>query len=68
MRMRYKPGLLLIELLGGLTMFILCTVIITHYIIVVKNSQQQTLKRMEKISFLRNEYEKALVKNYMNNG
>lgn len=67
MNIKIKKGFLLIELLVGLTMLLFCMLIITHYISAVKNSQQQTLKRMEKISLLRNEHEKTLIKNYLNN-
>ena len=58
-----KNGFLLIELMIGLTISIFFISIITHYIIEVKMTQQQALKRMENTSLLRNQKEKISVQN-----
>ena len=62
--MSAKNGFLLIELMIGLTISIFFILIITHYIIEVKISQQQALKRMEALSLARNQYEKVVAQNY----
>ncbi len=59
--MRAKNGFLLIELMVGLTISIFFIMIITHYIIEVKTTQQLALKRAEAFSTERNEYEKSLI-------
>jgi hypothetical protein len=61
--MKPKDGFLLIELMIGLSVSILFILIITHYIIEVKITQQKALKRIELFSVARNEAEKELIKN-----
>lgn len=58
-----KKGFLLIELMIGLSVSIFFILIITHYIIEVKITQQKALKRIENFSNLRNKNEKKLAKN-----
>jgi type II secretory pathway pseudopilin PulG len=53
-----KNGFLLIELMIGLTTLIFFIVIITHYIIEVKNTQQKALVEIEALSLARNIVEK----------
>jgi Tfp pilus assembly protein PilW len=62
-----KNGFLLIELMVGLTMSIFFISIITHYIIEVKMRQQLVVKSMENISILRNQKEKTIARNNINN-
>lgn len=47
----------------GLSISIFFILIITHYIIEVKITQQKALKRIEAFSIARNEIEKKLAKN-----
>jgi len=61
-RMKYERGFLLIELMIGLLVSTLCTIIITHYIIEVKSSQQKALEKIEGFSTTRNEIEKNISK------
>lgn len=61
---KYKDGFFLIELMIGLSISIFFILIITHYIIEVKVTQQKALKRAEKFSMLRNNKEKDLAKKY----
>lgn len=65
--MRAKNGFLLIELMVGLTISIFFIMIITHYIIEVKTTQQLSLKQAETFSAERNEYEKSIMENVINN-
>lgn len=60
--MKCKKGFLLIELTMGLLLSIVCMVIITHYIIELKSTQQKTLKIFENISIERNKIEKISIK------
>ena len=53
-----KNGFLLIELMIGLTVSIFLILIISHYIIEVKNKQQEALERAEALSLARNSIEK----------
>ena len=62
-----KNGFLLIELMIGLSVSIFFILIITHYIIEVKITQQKALKRIESFSIARNEAEKELIKNNSDN-
>jgi hypothetical protein len=55
-----KNGFLLIELMIGLTISTFFILIITHYIIKVKITQQQALKRVELLSLSRNQGEKII--------
>jgi competence protein ComGC len=57
-----KNGFFLIELMIGLSISIFFILIITHYIIEVKVTQQKALKCAEKISMLRNQKERDFVK------
>jgi len=63
MAMKLKNGFLLIELMIGLSISTFFILIITHYIIEVKVTQQKALKRIEAFSIARNETEKILAKN-----
>jgi len=63
MAMKLKNGFLLIELMIGLSISTFFILIITHYIIEVKVTQQKALKRIEAFSIARNEAEKILAKN-----
>lgn len=65
--MRPKNGFLLIELMIGLSISTFFILIITHYIIEVKVTQQKALKHIEAFSLSRNEKERALAKQYGNN-
>ncbi|HSC25122.1 MAG TPA: hypothetical protein VLB80_02795 [Candidatus Babeliales bacterium] len=56
--MKLKNGFLLIELMFGLLLSTFLILLITHYIIEVKITQQKALKRIEFFSFTRNESEK----------
>ncbi|HLC06904.1 MAG TPA: hypothetical protein VJJ26_01825 [Candidatus Babeliales bacterium] len=60
--MKPKNGFLLIELIVGLSVSIFFILIITHYIIEVRSTQQKALQRIESFSTTRNEKERALVK------
>jgi len=55
-----KNGFLLIELMIGLTLSTFLILIITHYIIEVKNVQQLALARVEALSLARNTLEKFI--------
>ena len=59
-----KSGFFLIELMIGLSISTFFMLIITHYIIEVKVTQQKALKRAEQFSLMRNEKEKKLAKKY----
>ena len=61
--MKPKNGFLLIELMIGLSISTFFILIITHYIIEVKVTQQKALKRIEAFSIARNTSEKILAKN-----
>jgi hypothetical protein len=54
-------GFLLVELMIGLLVSTLCMVIITHYIIEVKSSQQKALEKIESFSTARNEIENSAI-------
>jgi Tfp pilus assembly protein PilW len=58
--MKPTNGFLLIELMIGLLMSIFFILIITHYIIEAKSTQQKALKRIESFSTARNEAERSL--------
>ena len=58
--MKPKNGFLLIELMIGLSISTFFILVITHYIIEVKVTQQKALKRMEAFSLARNEKEREL--------
>jgi Prokaryotic N-terminal methylation motif len=60
--MQSKNGFLLVELMIGLSIATFFMLIITHYIIELKCTQQKALEKMETFSTLRNETEKALAK------
>ncbi len=60
--MQSRSGFLLIELMIGLLVATFFMLIITHYIIEVKSTQQKALKKIERFSSARNEVEKALIK------
>lgn len=62
--MKHKNGFFLIELMIGLSISMFFIVILTHYIIEVKVTQQKALKRIEQFSLLRNQKEEELVKKY----
>jgi hypothetical protein len=64
--MKSKNGFLFIELMIGLSISTFFILIITHYIIEVKVTQQKALKRTEDFSLLRNEKERNLAKDYGN--
>jgi competence protein ComGC len=67
--MNTKNGFLLVELMLGLAISIFFILIITHYIIEVKVTQQQAINRIETVSLLRNQKEKIIAqKNGNNNG
>ncbi len=61
-----KDGFFLIELMIGLSISTFFILIITHYIIEVKVTQQKALNSAEKISTLRNQKERDFVKKYGN--
>jgi len=65
--MKSKSGFLLIELMIGLSLSVFFILVITHYIIEVKATQQKALKRIEGFSLMRNETEKSLAKKYKDN-
>jgi len=54
-------GFLLVEVMIGLLVSTLCMVIITHYIIEVKSSQQKALEKIESFSTGRNEVENSAI-------
>ncbi len=60
--MKPKNGFLLIELMIGLSVSTFFILLITHYIIDVKRTQQEALKRIETFSLMRNESEKVIAK------
>jgi len=60
--MKRKNGFLLIELMIGLSMATFFILIITHYIIEAKSTQQKALKRIENFTTTRNEAERVLAK------
>ena len=60
--MKPKNGFLLIELMIGLSVSTFFMLIITHYIIEVKVTQQKALKRIEAFSIARNEAERVIAK------
>ena len=62
--MKPKNGFLLIELMIGLSISTFFILIITHYIIEVKVTQQKALKRIETFSLSRNEKEREKAKQY----
>jgi len=64
--MKPKNGFLLIELMIGLSVSTFFILIITHYIIEVKVTQQKALQRVEAFSIARNEAEKAIAKKNSN--
>lgn len=59
----FKPGFLLVELTIGLLVSTVFILIITHYIIEVKTTQQKAIIKMESFSIARNDKEKAYTKN-----
>jgi hypothetical protein len=59
-----KSGFFLIELMIGLSVSTFFILLITHYIIEVKVTQQKALKCTEQFSLTRNEKEKNLAKQY----
>jgi Tfp pilus assembly protein PilW len=59
-----KSGFFLIELMIGLSVSTFFILLITHYIIEVKVTQQKALKRTEQFSLTRNEKERNLAKQY----
>ncbi|HEX4068681.1 MAG TPA: hypothetical protein VHX42_01160 [Candidatus Babeliales bacterium] len=59
-----KNGFFLIELMIGLSISTFFILLITHYIIEVKVTQQKALKRTEQFSLLRNAKEKDLAQKY----
>jgi Tfp pilus assembly protein PilW len=61
--MSAKNGFLLIELMIGLTISTFFILIITHYIIEVKITQQQALKRVDAFLASRNQREKVIAHN-----
>jgi Tfp pilus assembly protein PilW len=61
-----KSGFFLIELMIGLSISTFFMLLITHYIIEVKVTQQKALKRAEQFSLTRNEKERNLAKQYGN--
>jgi|GEM_PF-1918118 hypothetical protein len=60
--MKPKSGFLLIELMIGLSVSTFFILLITHYIIEVKVTQQKALKIVEAFSVARNESERVLAK------
>lgn len=60
--MKPKNGFLLIELIIGLSVSTFFILIITHYIIEVKVTQQKALQRVEAFSVARNKTERAIAK------
>lgn len=60
--MKPKNGFLLTELIIGLSLSTFFILIITHYIIEVRSTQQKALQRIESFSTTRNEKEKNLTK------
>lgn len=58
--MSVKNGFLLVELMIGLAISIFFILIITHYIIEVKITQQQAIKTVETVSLSRNQREKII--------
>lgn len=64
--MKLKNGFLLVELMLGLSLSAFFLLIIAHYIIEVKVTQQKALKRIEAFSFARNNAEKILIKKASN--
>lgn len=65
--MNAKSGFLLVELMIGLTISVFFILIITHYIIEVKITQQQVIKRVELCSLSRNQKEKNKVQHNSDN-
>lgn len=61
--MSAKNGFLLIELMIGLTISTFFILIIIHYIIEVKITQQQAVKLVETVSLFRNQQEKLITQN-----
>lgn len=61
--MKAKNGFLLVELMIGLLVSTFFTIIITHYIIEVKSTQQKALEKIENFSSARNTAEKDFAKN-----
>lgn len=59
-----KNGFFLIELMIGLSISTFFILIITHYIIEVKVTQQKALQCAERISMMRNQKERDCVKKY----
>ena len=58
--MTYKNGFLLLEVLLGLCLTSLLFFILTYYITIIKNVQQDTLTRLEMLHIARNTIEKAI--------
>lgn len=58
--MKPKNGFLLIELMIGLSISTFFILLITHYIIEVKVTQQKALKTVEAFSAARNKAERVL--------
>lgn len=58
--MQSGSGFLLVELMIGLLVATFFMLIITHYIIEAKSTQQKALKKVESFSSARNETERAL--------
>jgi len=61
--MNAKNGFLLVELMIGLLVSTFFMIIITHYIIEVKSTQQKALEKIENFSSARNTAEKDFAKN-----
>ena len=57
---KHKNGFLLVELMMGLVISIFFILIITHYIIEVRSTQQKAMKKIENFSTERNKSEKFL--------
>jgi hypothetical protein len=60
LHMSAKNGFLLVELMVGLAISIFFILIITHYIIEVKITQQHAIKTIEVLSLSRNQREKII--------
>ena len=56
--MTFKDGFLLIELMIGLVILFFFILIITHYIIEIKNTQQTALENAQALNYVRNQLEK----------
>jgi len=60
--MQPKSGFLLIEIMIGLSVSVFFILIIAHYIIEVKVTQQKALRRIEVLSCTRNKMEHDIAK------